>query len=407
MDSTIQYQTLDQARQRLLGVLADAEDVTFLRGAGNWGDDLIYAGTRQLLSCCDYREIGIERLQGASGHTALVAGSGSWCRAFHNMPGCLPQVEERFERVIVLPSSFDVSVGVVRRVLAKTKALVFAREWVSYLQIRDTCQADIAHDCALYFDFRPYQRQGRGTLNAFRTDSEAVDRPVPSDNRDISVACSSLDEWLWTIARCETVRTDRAHVALAGAMLGKRVEFASSNYHKVDAIVAYSLRRYDVSRIEETPGIHFGRQGSEVSQGRKPRAGLQAAAAAPVNSGRDARMAWKDSVERATEEIAGIVPEDKRLILVDEMQWGLGPRVAGRAAFPFLERGGEYWGVPADGESAIRELERLRGRGAEFIVFGWPAFWWLEHYSSLRAYLAARYRQVYRNERIVAFDIRP
>ena len=63
--------------------------------------------------------------------------------------------------MIVLPSSFDVSVEEVRQTLSRSKAKVFAREAVSYSQIRDLCDADLANNFALYFDYRPYRREGR------------------------------------------------------------------------------------------------------------------------------------------------------------------------------------------------------------------------------------------------------
>ncbi|HUB76582.1 MAG TPA: glycosyltransferase family A protein, partial [Solirubrobacteraceae bacterium] len=40
--------------------------------------------------------------------------------------------------------------------------------------------------------------------------------------------------------------TDRAHVMIAAALLGRQVEYASSSYHKVPAIADYALREHDV-----------------------------------------------------------------------------------------------------------------------------------------------------------------
>lgn len=96
------------------------------------------------------------------------------------------------------------------------------------------------------------------------------------------------------------------------------------------------------------------------------------------------------------------MPAEARYILVDEHQWGPDPR---GCAIPFLERNGEYWGAPPDDETAIRELERLRGAGAAFIVFGWPAFWWIDHYSGLQRHLRDSYTQTLVNERVVVFDL--
>ncbi len=233
---------LEAQRDKILGLIADAPNVTFFRHRGNIGDDLIHAGTRRLLAGIPHREVGTWDMQDARGHTALITGSGGWCVPFHHqLPAALPLIEERFERVIVLPSTFDLAEPLVRDVLQRTKALVFARERVSYEQIRDVCHADIGHDCAFFFDFRSYQRRGSGRLAAWRTDGESKRTNVPAENQDISVACFGLDHWLWTIARHDTIVTDRAHVMIAGALLGKHMEYHGTNYHKVTAIAEYSL----------------------------------------------------------------------------------------------------------------------------------------------------------------------
>lgn len=117
--------------------------------------------------------------------------------------------------------------------------------------------------------------------------------------------------------------------------------------------------------------------------------------------------AWEQGVREAVEEIARLVPPDETLILVDETKLGLGPLIAGRRAVPFTERQGQYWGPPAHDKSAIREVERLRRSGATFMIVGWPAFWWLDHYTGLRHHLEANYRCVLNNARLVAFDLRP
>jgi exopolysaccharide biosynthesis predicted pyruvyltransferase EpsI len=142
----------------------------------------------------------------------------------------------------------------VRDALSRTKALIFAREQVSFEAIRSLCHADIAHDCAFFFDFRAYRRSRRhshGLLRAYRTDREAPGSPVPDGNNDISVTCESLDHWLWTISRYETVQTDRAHVMIAAALLGKHVQYRASSYHKVPAIAEFALRGFPVSRQQD------------------------------------------------------------------------------------------------------------------------------------------------------------
>lgn len=242
---------VEASREKLLNAIGNPPDLVFVRGWGNLGDELIWAGTRQLLYGLKYREVGVRNLQNVTGHTALFTGGGGWSVPFHQIPAFLAIVEEQFEHVIVLPTTFDTSLEITRTLLAKTKALVFARELVSYNQIKGLCNADIAHDTAFFFDFEKYKQDGSGVLNAFRTDGESIHPVLPEGNIDISTACSSLDEWLWTISKYAIIRTDRAHVMIAGALLGKKVEYLTSSYHKVPAIAEYGLKNYPVTRIPE------------------------------------------------------------------------------------------------------------------------------------------------------------
>ena len=113
---------------------------------------------------------------------------------------------------------------------------------------------------------------------------------------------------------------------------------------------------------------------------------------------------WMDWLDLATKEIATLIALEDIFILVDQQQFG-SEVTAGRRAIPFLEQKGEYWGPPPDDSTAIRELERLRKSGAKFIVFGWPAFWWLDYYSELNHYLCSNYRILLQNDRLIVFDL--
>ena len=115
---------------------------------------------------------------------------------------------------------------------------------------------------------------------------------------------------------------------------------------------------------------------------------------------------WMHLLLEASADVARVIPEGETFILVDEQGFGA-DFARGRRALPFTEREGAYWGAPPDGETAIRELERMRReRGACFIAFGWPAFWWLEHYTELAARLRSCYHCVLENRRLIIFDLR-
>jgi exopolysaccharide biosynthesis predicted pyruvyltransferase EpsI len=239
-------------RRSLLKDISSAEDITFVRLRGNIGDHLIWAGARQLLSSLRYREVAAEQLGAVGGELAVMAGSGGWCEPFHGLaPQTLVELERRFERVVVLPSTFDASFDLTSEVLSQSRARVYAREAVSFQAIESMCDAALAPDCAFYFDFRPYRRRGQGSLFAYRTDAESAVEwsargGIPDSNSDISLSAQSLDEWLWTIGRHDKIWTDRAHVLIAGALLGKKVRYTSTIYHKVPAMARYSLSTYPV-----------------------------------------------------------------------------------------------------------------------------------------------------------------
>jgi len=124
---------------------------------------------------------------------------------------------------------------------------------------------------------------------------------------------------------------------------------------------------------------------------------------------RDAQYEWMQRQDQANEETTALTPPGSTLILVDEGNFadvcGSNEVFPGRHTVPFLEKEGQYWGAPPDDATAIRELERLRHSGASFMVFAWPAFWWLDYYSGLHRYLGKKYRCILRNEYLVVFDL--
>lgn len=245
---------LQRSKRDIFAAIGPVSSLTFIRAWGNRGDDLIEAGVRALLAPYNVNEVSGRDLGDASGKVAVIGGGGAWCQSYHHaMPTVLQEAEKRFEHVVLLPSSFEITVPSVRDALACSKAVVFARERTSFEAIRTLCNARLAHDCAFYFDFSRYQKAGSATLNAFRTDRESALLPLevrlPSDNIDISLVAQTMESWLDLISQHQFVRTDRAHVVLAAAMLNKTIEYTSSNYHKVSGIVTHSLTGFPISRL--------------------------------------------------------------------------------------------------------------------------------------------------------------
>lgn len=299
----------DESRRALLDAIGPAPEMTLIRPFGNYGDELIWSGTRELLRGHVYREIGIDQIASANGELAVISGGGAWSRRYNEMmPEALAIAELRFERVIVLPSSFEVSEDRVRAALEKSNATVFARERESFEQIRGLCRARLAHDCAFFADYSSYGASGEGELNAFRVDDERLGvRAIPSDNVDISDGAESLDDWLRTIERHAVVNTDRAHVMIAAAMLGKEVRYAPSSYFKVEAIAEYALGDFNVRPIAVSDETVESASSPASSQSTDPPSRVTIAVLS-----RDHGAQAVAAIESALEE-----PADKRVLVLD------------------------------------------------------------------------------------------
>ena len=59
----------------------------------------------------------------------------------------------------------------------------------------------------------------------------------------------------------------------------------------------------------------------------------------------------------------------------------------------------------ADGETAVREVESARKRGATRLVFPWFAFWWVEFYAELADYLIGRFERVEESDRLLVYSL--
>jgi hypothetical protein len=79
-------------------------------------------------------------------------------------------------------------------------------------------------------------------------------------------------------------------------------------------------------------------------------------------------------------------PDDARIIAAD----GGDPTLfyyAHRKGWHFLEKNGIWQGPPIDSAEAIANLEKLRERGATYLVFPFRTRWWLDYYDQLMAHL--------------------
>jgi SAM-dependent methyltransferase len=116
------------------------------------------------------------------------------------------------------------------------------------------------------------------------------------------------------------------------------------------------------------------------------------------------RLEVQRDLPQTVSDLERVIPDNASFVLVDHAvlhDVAFGDRVA----IPFLERDGEYWGMPADGAAAIAEVERQRARGARFIAFYSVGFWCLDRFQDFAAYLRSRFPVVVENERVIVFSL--
>jgi len=106
--------------------------------------------------------------------------------------------------------------------------------------------------------------------------------------------------------------------------------------------------------------------------------------------------AWyRDLVERIREFVARELPPDATVLVVsngDDELLKLGANRRGWH-FPQMEDGTYAGYHPGNSAEAIMQLEVLRRKGADFLLFPETAAWWLEHYGDLERALAPARRE--------------
>lgn len=234
-------------QRNLQGVRCD-----LLRFPGNYGDALIWHGTREILNSAGVEHRSIQCDDAPVSDTLIVDGGGNLIDLYDDVRLFFESVGKHYSRIVILPHTITGA-----RPLACLRALghrvvVFCRERVSYAAVRASApEAEVFlwHDCAL---FATIQRscgtipEPNSILYAYRTDAEASssERSCLRGNRDLSLegyAMSPLDHMVEVLSQYERVVTDRLHIGIAASLLDCEVVLYPNSYYKNRAVYEYSL----------------------------------------------------------------------------------------------------------------------------------------------------------------------
>jgi len=227
--------------------------VDFYRFNGNYGDSLIWHGTMKLLEYLNIEVNYVNLNSVVKNDVLLIDGGGNFVDYYSEVRDFLKQKHDKYEKVVILPHTIN---GEKQKdILSQlgNNCTIFCREEKSYEFVKKYFTGGelyLWHDCAFYNDFSSYLShisRGKGVLNVFRLDCESAQKEVPEQNIDISSDgwCKKpLDSLLEIIINHNEIRTDRLHVAIATALLGKKVLLFSNSYYKNLAVYNHSLKKY-------------------------------------------------------------------------------------------------------------------------------------------------------------------
>jgi hypothetical protein len=106
--------------------------------------------------------------------------------------------------------------------------------------------------------------------------------------------------------------------------------------------------------------------------------------------GRLSALEYAGLVARVQETVAGAVSPGASILVVSKGDAGLLEMPGLKAAhFPQDENGGYPGHHPRDGAAAWAQLEKLRWRGAEYLVLPDTGRWWLDFYADFAGHLAS------------------
>jgi len=167
-------------------------------------------------------------------------------------------------KIVLLPHTIENQDNLIKRLDNNVK--VICRELKSYQYVHSLIQHKenvfISKDMAFYINnIDEYKkRKGIGTINCFRVDAEKTDILIPQNNKDIvnefvlnynrplfpfkeEIISNSRSVFNY-LSQYEIINTNRLHVAISGALLGKKVRFWPNSYWKNKEMYEYCLKGY-------------------------------------------------------------------------------------------------------------------------------------------------------------------
>lgn len=224
--------------------------VDFFRFKGNYGDSLIYHGSMKLLTSLNIKIDKVEMATEQKNEILIIDGGGNFVDYYNDVRDFINAKHNFYKEIVFLPHTIfgNKQIDVLKKLKGNTTIFCREKESANFVEkYAKSCSAFLWHDCAFYNSFQKNITDGKGTLNAFRSDCESILKTKPETSNDISYngyATKPLDDFLETIGKFNQVNTDRLHVAIAAVLLEKNVNLYPNSYFKNKSVFEYSLQKF-------------------------------------------------------------------------------------------------------------------------------------------------------------------
>jgi exopolysaccharide biosynthesis predicted pyruvyltransferase EpsI len=302
---TWRWQELESAISQLA---ASAIRIRYVPNTGNAGDALIASGVWQFFDQLAVSPLVSRTPELAGGDTALYAGGGNLVPYYSDCAQFLERcLAVGVQRALVLPHTIRGHADLLGRLDARFTLVCRDADSLAWVKDRaPRAQAFFAPDMALRLDvprlfgwcerranrmrflidsarfgtgvrYRRWRvaaaqlRPVNNVLTVFRTDVESVAAFSGSQAQDLSRLYGSnyryrLDadyvsrDFLQVLLHAGVVRTNRLHVGIGAALLGKQVQFVDNSYGKIRAVYESSLSHLE--NVHWTAGPEVPRHSS-------------------------------------------------------------------------------------------------------------------------------------------------
>jgi|SRR5271157_57100 len=283
-----------------LSSLPRNERLYYFANPGNAGDALIALATYQLFNQLgmDYCIVNESHPFDPTDRIMVYSGGGNLVEYYNTARKAILEYYPRLRKLIILPHTIQANEDLLAGF--RENVDVLCREPVSYAHVQRyapranvylmddmaflldaaVLRADdsFAHDpvpfswklrddlCAALLPLRlavgrRFRSGERASLNAFRKDIESSGRFSRRESVDLAILFAhgtDSEPVVHYVARrlfkvldhYQTIRTDRLHICIVAAMLGKQVEFFANSYSKCEAVYHHSIK-------DRFPNVHW------------------------------------------------------------------------------------------------------------------------------------------------------